>query len=95
MTWLGERRGLDLRDWDALWRWSVEDLEGFWGAVWEYFGVTAHTPYLRVLAERTMPGARWFPGATLNYAEHTLGAARGRGPGRDHRVLADPGDPSS
>ena len=73
MTWLGERRGLDLRDWDALWRWSVEDLEGFWGAVWEYFGVTAHTPYLRVLAERTMPGARWFPGATLNYAEHTLG----------------------
>jgi len=73
MTWLGSNRGVDLADWDALWRWSVEDLEGFWGAVWAYFGVKAHTPYERILAERSMPGARWFPGATLNYAEHTIG----------------------
>ncbi|MEU9478973.1 acetoacetate--CoA ligase [Streptomyces sp. NPDC048191] len=64
--------GLDGSDYAALHRWSVTDLEGFWGAVWEYFDVEAATPYERVLAEEAMPGARWFPGATLNYAHHAL-----------------------
>ncbi|MEU3856464.1 acetoacetate--CoA ligase [Streptomyces sp. NPDC028722] len=63
----------DPTDYQALYRWSVTDLEGFWAAVWEYFGIDATTPYERVLAEDTMPGARWFPGATLNYAHHALG----------------------
>ncbi|OQR64540.1 acetoacetate--CoA ligase [Streptomyces maremycinicus] len=66
------RAGRDGTDYAALHRWSVTDLEGFWGAVWEYFDVDADTPYERVLAEETMPGARWFPGATLNYAHHAL-----------------------
>ncbi|WP_181801691.1 acetoacetate--CoA ligase [Streptomyces shenzhenensis] len=72
--WAAEQRGVeaDLRDYTALHRWSVTDLEGFWGAVWEYFHIDADTPYERVLAEETMPGARWFPGATLNYAHHAL-----------------------
>jgi acetoacetyl-CoA synthetase len=51
-----------------LWRWSVDDLEGFWAAVWEFFGVGGS--YDRVLGDRTMPGAEWFPGARINYAEH-------------------------
>jgi acetoacetyl-CoA synthetase len=55
---------------DELWRWSVEDLEGFWGAIWEFFDVHASAPYERVLARREMPGASWFPGARLSYAEH-------------------------
>src|SRR3954465_14484268 len=55
---------------DELWRWSVEDLEGFWGAPWDAFDVQASRPYERVLANREMPGAKWFPGAELNYAEH-------------------------
>ncbi|MGW2712885.1 acetoacetate--CoA ligase [Streptomyces sp. NPDC001356] len=59
-------------DYEALYRWSVTDLEGFWKAVWEFFDIDAATPYERVLAEETMPGARWFPGATLNYAHHAL-----------------------
>ncbi|MFF5023695.1 acetoacetate--CoA ligase [Streptomyces collinus] len=59
-------------DYQALHHWSVTDLEGFWAAVWEYFDIDATTPYERVLAEETMPGARWFPGATLNYAHHAL-----------------------
>ncbi|WP_079087736.1 acetoacetate--CoA ligase, partial [Streptomyces scabiei] len=59
-------------DHTALHRWSVTDLERFWGAVWEYFGIEADTPYERVLAGEEMPGARWFPGATLNYAHHAL-----------------------
>ena len=63
---------MDGSDYAALHRWSVTDLAGFWGAVWEYFGVDADTPYEEVLAEETMPGARWFTGATLNYAHHAL-----------------------
>ena len=66
-------RGVALDDYDAALRWSVEDLEGFWAAIWDFFGVRAHTPYERVLSERVMPGARWFEGATLNYAEHMVG----------------------
>lgn len=57
-------------DYQDLWRWSVEDLEGFWGAVWEFFEVKASIPYERVLGAREMPGAQWFPGARLSYAEH-------------------------
>ncbi len=52
--------------------WSASDLEGFWGAIWEHFGVIAHTPHDRVLGDRSMPGADWFGGATLNYAENLL-----------------------
>jgi acetoacetyl-CoA synthetase len=59
-------------DYASLFRWSVEDLEGFWQAVWEHFGLRAHTPPERVLARDEMPGAEWFPGARLNYAEHML-----------------------
>src|SRR6478672_4118039 len=57
-------------DYDDLWRWSVDDLEGFWGAVWEFFDVQASEPYERVLGRREMPGAEWFPGSRLSYAEH-------------------------
>jgi acetoacetyl-CoA synthetase len=55
---------------DELWRWSVSDLEGFWGAIWEFFDVQSSAPYERVLGRREMPGAEWFPGARLSYAEH-------------------------
>jgi acetoacetyl-CoA synthetase len=73
LDWLRDRRGHDFAGYDELWRWSVEDLEGFWGGVWQFFGVRAHAPYERVLGAREMPGAEWFPGARLNYAEHVLG----------------------
>ncbi len=59
-------------DYDALWRWSVTDIDGFWASIWEFYGVDSKTPYEQVLADRRMPGARWFPGATLNYAEHVF-----------------------
>ncbi|MFF9040762.1 acetoacetate--CoA ligase [Streptomyces sp. NPDC014892] len=65
-------QGIDPDGYAALHQWSVTDLEGFWGAVWEYFDIDADTPYEQVLAEERMPGARWFPGATLNYAHHAL-----------------------
>jgi acetoacetyl-CoA synthetase len=78
MNWLRERRGQDFDGYDALWRWSVEDLDGFWSAIWEFFGIRATEPYERVLARREMPGAEWFPGAKLNYAEHLVGLEEDR-----------------
>ena len=73
LTWLEAERGLRFADYAALHRWSVEDLDGFWSAVAEHFGVHFTTPPRRVLGRREMPGAQWFPGATLNYAEHAVG----------------------
>ncbi|MBL8487815.1 MAG: acetoacetate--CoA ligase [Rhodocyclaceae bacterium] len=70
--WLARERGLRFADYHALWRWSVADLEGFWGAVWDWFDIRSATPFQRVLADRRMPGARWFPGATLNYVDQVF-----------------------
>ncbi|MET7748845.1 acetoacetate--CoA ligase [Micromonospora sp. NPDC005367] len=72
LRWLREHRGLDFADYDALWRWSVTDLEAFWRSIWDHFEVVAHTAPTATLTGRSMPGARWFPGATLNYAENVL-----------------------
>jgi acetoacetyl-CoA synthetase len=86
MSWLRRERGIEADDYAALWQWSVDDLPAFWQSIWDYFEVVAHTPPTAVLPDASMPGARWFPGATLNYAEHVL-----RMPGRaddDPVVLA-------
>ena len=89
LDWLRDERGRDLADYDELWRWSVDDLEGFWGSIWDFFGVRAHAPYERVLGARAMPGAEWFPGARLNYAEHVLGTDEDARPRGGRRPLAD------
>ncbi len=69
--WLARSRGLDLGSgYEELRRWSVSDLEGFWGSIWEYFGVRSPAGYDRVLGSDEMPGAQWFPGARISYAEH-------------------------
>lgn len=74
----GVRRpdGEPMRTYDELWNWSVDDLDGFWQAVWDHFAVHADPPPTAVLASSAMPGAQWFPGARLNYAEHALRADR-------------------
>ncbi len=78
MKWLRDEKDLSFEDYNDLWEWSVTDLEGFWASVWEYCGVDASKFYERVLAKRGMPGAEWFSGAELNYAEHVLKHAKGR-----------------
>jgi acetoacetyl-CoA synthetase len=70
--WLAKERGKSFASYRDLWQWSVDDLEGFWQAIWDYFKVESSTPYERVLGDRRMPGAKWFPGARLNYAQHIL-----------------------
>src|SRR5438309_2197848 len=72
LEWLATRRDLHFRDYQELWHWSVTDLEGFWASIWDYFEVGPPGAYDRVLAEDRMPGAKWFPGARLNYAARAL-----------------------
>src|SRR5918996_1654908 len=77
MRWLADTHGLGFHDYETLWRWSVDDVEGFWGSLWEYFDVRSSRPYERVLGRREMPGAEWFPGAELDYVSWESGAATG------------------
>ncbi|MEU7569209.1 acetoacetate--CoA ligase [Streptomyces fradiae] len=75
-AWAAERHGAPATGgYPALHRWSTDHLDTFWQAVTEWFDVRFATPSTRVLGDRAMPGAQWFPGATLNYAEHALRAA--------------------
>ena len=83
MRWLAAERGLGFNGYHELWRWSVDDLEGFWSAIWEFFDVRADGDYERVLGSREMPGAEWFAGARLNYAEHAFA-------GKDDAETGDP-----
>src|ERR1700739_4140775 len=76
MGWLDARRGLSFDGYESLWRWSVGDLVAFWASIWDFFEVRASVPYQRVLGSREMPGAKWFPGARLNYAEHAFKGRR-------------------
>src|SRR6188472_2631389 len=81
MTRFMHERGCD--DYDALWRWSVEDVEGFWAAVWDFFAVGERSG--PVLPDASMPGAKWFPEVELNYAEY---AYRGKDDGATAIVAA-------
>ena len=72
LGWLEENKGPEVRRLPALWEWSVTDLDAFWTTMWEYFEVGPPASGSPALAERPMPGARWFPDATLNYAAHML-----------------------
>ena len=76
IRWLEAERGLSFGDYQALWEWSVAELEEFWASIWEFFEVEASVPYAEVLPERVMPGARWFAGAELNYAQHIFRGKR-------------------
>src|SRR5947208_3943534 len=72
MQWLEREKGVSLHTQEELWEWSVNKLEDFWASLWDFFHIKASKPYTTVLAERKMPGAKWFSGATLNYAEHVF-----------------------
>jgi acetoacetyl-CoA synthetase len=72
MRWLEAERGLRFASYEELWRWSVEDLEAFWSSIWDFFGVQADGDPERALGKRAMPGAEWFAGTRLNYAEHVF-----------------------
>src|SRR5260370_11814170 len=72
MQWLESEKGLHFAEPEKLWEWSVSSLEDFWASIWEYCQRKSWKPYRAVLTERKMPGAQWFPGAELNYAEQVF-----------------------
>ena len=72
LHWLRDTRGLDFSDYYALWRWSIEDLDGFWASIAGHADVRFHDQPTTALADASLPGAVWFPGATLNFAEYAL-----------------------
>ena len=70
--WLTEHRQLQFDDYQAMWRWSVSDIEAFWQSAWDYLDLQSPTPHTAVLERNTMPGARWFVGAKVNYAQQVF-----------------------
>lgn len=70
IRWLNEEKGHRFTSYMELWDWSVTDVEGFWQSIWDFYEVIASTDYGRILTSRKMPGAKWFEGAHLNFAEH-------------------------
>ncbi|MBE1281814.1 MAG: acetoacetate--CoA ligase [Rhodobacteraceae bacterium] len=76
--WVEQRTGQSFGNYNDLWQWSVAELEDFWQSIWDYFQLEASTPADQILTKRVQPGAEWFPGARLNWAQHMLR------PGRAH-----------
>jgi acetoacetyl-CoA synthetase len=72
MRWLEQNRGLTFGDYNKMWEWSVEDLDGFWSSIVEFFDLPLETKSETVLAKRAMPGAEWYPEATTNCAHMIL-----------------------
>lgn len=76
--WLADHRGLSFDDYNAMWRWSIEDLEGFWSAIWDFFDVRASVRPEKLLVKRQMPGAEWGTGGRLNYVDQIMKHVEGR-----------------
>ncbi len=72
VEWLREFEDLRFKTYDDLWQWSVDDLDRFWASLAEYFDVRFDVAPERVLGDRTMPGAQWFPGGRISYPEHVF-----------------------
>ena len=72
MKWLAENNHLSVENYQELWQWSVDELEDFWETIWKYFTIESSTPYTSVLDAKSMPGAKWFTGAKVNYTQHIL-----------------------
>lgn len=70
MNWLKANKNLNVTDYTSLWKWSVDQTEEFWEAIWDYFQIQSKAPYQTILSTHKMPGAKWFPEATINYVEH-------------------------
>ena len=87
--WLLAARGLAFEDYDALWRWSVSDVDTFWRSIWDYHGMRSPTPYEKALAVERMPGAVWFPVAQVNYVREVLRHAGPAHAARQPAIIAE------
>jgi acetoacetyl-CoA synthetase len=91
LRWLRRTSGLSFADYGELWCWSSADLPAFWASIWAYYGLDHTSSYEQVLADTTMPGARWFPGARVNFARECLRRGTGTRPALVH--VAEDGGP--
>ena len=76
MAWLNRTRGLEFANYQELWQWSVTETDAFWQSIWDYNDIVVSARPTAVLGRRAMPGAEWFPGAELNFAENVLARER-------------------
>jgi acetoacetyl-CoA synthetase len=90
VQWLDDQKGLQHENYQALWQWSVDELELFWQSIWDYFDVQADGSCDPVLGSTQMPGANWYPNTQLNYAEHIF---RNSTPDRPALVVRSEGEP--
>jgi acetoacetyl-CoA synthetase len=86
LTHVEQETGQTFSDYEQAWQWSIDNLEDFWTRIWNEFEIITHAPYTAVLeapvsGDAAMPGARWFPGARLNFGEHIVRALRQQGEG--------------
>ena len=70
--WLADTQGLKFSSFEEMRQWSVRDIDAYWQSIWHFFDLQSPTPHSAVLAQRKMPGAVWFPGASVNYARQVL-----------------------
>ena len=78
--WLQSKHSITFKDYDQFWQWTNDNIEDFWKSLLHYFDIKLHSPYKQVLNTKQMPGAIWFEGATLNYAEHIFRQATDKRP---------------
>ncbi|MEP2717817.1 acetoacetate--CoA ligase [Pseudophaeobacter sp.] len=71
-SWLRQTKGLEFASYNDLWDWSVAEIEEFWQSICDFAGLKFSKYASSVLTKRVMPGAEWFPGARLNWAENIL-----------------------
>jgi acetoacetyl-CoA synthetase len=90
LQWLASTRGLKFDNYEALWQWSVDELEAFWQSIWDYFDVQADGACEPVLGSAKMPGASWFPNTQLNYTEHIFRNADASRPALIVRTEGEP-----
>ncbi len=82
LNWLADNYGYHFLTYHDVWQWSVENIEEFWESIWKFFDIISYSPYKKVLSSYEMPGAKWFEGSTLNYAEHIF-----RSKNEDHPAI--------
>ncbi|WP_434034755.1 acetoacetate--CoA ligase [Cupriavidus sp. a3] len=85
MRWLEQERGLAFADYNALWQWSVEEIDAFWLALWQWADIPTPIAPRVALADASMPGANWFPGVRMNYVEQVFRHATTERPAIVHR----------
>lgn len=85
MRWLEQEHGLAFADYNALWQWSVEEIDAFWLALWQWADIPAQQAPRVALADASMPGATWFPGVQMNYVQQVFRHATTECPAIVHR----------